>query len=83
METLVKSTRLGKINIITLDRPKANAINIAMSEQLTAAFKAFREDDSLVVAIVTGAGDKFFCGGWDMNEAPSDLVILEDRKSVV
>lgn len=79
METLVKSTRLGKINIITLDRPKANAINIAMSEQLTAAFKAFREDDSLVAAIVTGAGDKFFCGGWDMNEAASGVKDNEEH----
>jgi crotonobetainyl-CoA hydratase len=75
----VTSTRQGKTNIITLNRPKANAINIAMSEALAAAFKAFREDDDLSVAIVTGAGDKFFCGGWDMNEAASGVKDNEEH----
>ncbi|MCO5083124.1 MAG: enoyl-CoA hydratase-related protein [Rhizobiaceae bacterium] len=81
MGTFVRTARHGKIFVITLDRPKANAINIAMSGQLTEAFRTFREDDGLVVAIVTGAGEKFFCGGWDMNEAASGVKDNEEHGS--
>jgi crotonobetainyl-CoA hydratase len=73
MDQVVRTERKGRVLIVTLDRPKANAINIAMSEALTATFRGFREDDGLSVAIITGAGDKFFCGGWDMNEAASGV----------
>jgi crotonobetainyl-CoA hydratase len=32
-------------------------------------FKNFRDDPNLKVAIITGAGDKFFCPGWDLKAA--------------
>jgi len=54
---------------ITLDRPKANAIDAATSRALGAAFVAFRDDPDLRVAIVTGAGDRFFSAGWDLKAA--------------
>ncbi|WP_137391976.1 enoyl-CoA hydratase-related protein [Rhodoligotrophos defluvii] len=78
-QSSVRITRRGKISIVTLDRPKANAINIATSEALAAAFREFREDPELSVAIVTGAGEKFFCGGWDMNEAASGIKDSEEH----
>jgi 1,4-dihydroxy-2-naphthoyl-CoA synthase len=46
---------------VTLDRPKANAIDLATSKIMGETFAAFRDDPSLRVAIITGAGDKFFC----------------------
>ncbi|MFO0998626.1 MAG: enoyl-CoA hydratase-related protein [Alphaproteobacteria bacterium] len=58
---------------ITLDRPKANAINAEMSHAMAAAFTRFKEDDSLQVAIITGQGEKFFSGGWDMNEVAAGV----------
>jgi crotonobetainyl-CoA hydratase len=54
---------------ITLDRPKANAIDAATSLYMGNAFATFRDDDSLRVALVTGAGDKFFSAGWDLKSA--------------
>ncbi|MEX2439560.1 MAG: enoyl-CoA hydratase-related protein [Actinomycetota bacterium] len=54
---------------ITLDRPKANAIDSATSRELGETFAAFRDDDALRVAILTGAGDRFFSAGWDMKAA--------------
>ena len=51
---------------VTLDRPKANAIDLATSKIMGETFAAFRDDPSLRVAIITGAGDKFFCPGWDL-----------------
>lgn len=53
---------------ITLDRPKANAIDVATSLALYAAFARLHEDPTLRVAIVTGTG-RFFSAGWDLNAA--------------
>ena len=51
---------------LTIDRPKANAIDSATSRAMGEAFVAFRDDPELRVAIVTGAGDRFFSAGWDL-----------------
>ncbi len=51
---------------LTIDRPKANAIDSATSRAMGEAFIAFRDDPDLRVAIVTGAGDRFFSAGWDL-----------------
>jgi len=53
---------------IVLDRPKANAIDAALSRQLGEAFTAFRDDPQLRCAIVTGTG-RFFSAGWDLKAA--------------
>lgn len=61
----------GEVLEITLDRPPANAINGAASRALDAAFQRLHDDDALRVAIVTGGGEKFFSGGWDLKAAAS------------
>ena len=62
-------TRHGAVLEVVLDRPKANAIDLETSRQMGEVFTEFRDDDSLRVAIITGAGDKFFCPGWDLKAA--------------
>ena len=59
----------GPVLEVTLDRPKANAIDAATSRELSRLFAAFRDDPGLRVAILTGAGDRFFSAGWDLNAA--------------
>jgi len=59
----------GAVVEITLDRPKANAIDAATSRALGAAFIGFRDEPALRVAIVAGAGDRFFSAGWDLKAA--------------
>ena len=54
---------------VTLDRPKANAIDAPTSRIMGEVFMAFRDDPELRVAILTGAGEKFFCPGWDLKAA--------------
>lgn len=54
---------------VTLDRPKANAIDLKTSREMGDVFKAFRDDPELRVAIVRTAGEKFFCAGWDLKAA--------------
>jgi crotonobetainyl-CoA hydratase len=59
----------GGILVVTIDRPEANAIDAATSRELGETFVAFRDDAALRVAIVTGAGDRFFSAGWDLKAA--------------
>jgi len=63
---------------VTLDRPKANAIDLAASRRLNEVFTAFRDDPALRVAIVTGAGDRFFSPGWDLKAAATGEESDED-----
>jgi crotonobetainyl-CoA hydratase len=65
----VKTAIEGPILEVTLDRPKANAIDLAASRRLNEVFSAFRDDPALRVAIVTGAGERFFSPGWDLKAA--------------
>jgi len=68
-ESPVKTETRGHVLQVTLDRPKANAIDLATSLAMGLAFQRFRDDPDLRVAIVTGAGEKFFCPGWDLKAA--------------
>ena len=65
----IKTTRKGAVLEVTLDRPSANAIDLATSRRMGEVFANFRDDPDLRVAIVTGAGEKFFCPGWDLKAA--------------
>ena len=54
---------------MTLARGKANTIDAATSRAMGEVFTAFRNDPAYRVAILTGAGDRFFSGGWDLEAA--------------
>jgi crotonobetainyl-CoA hydratase len=63
---------------VTLDRPPANAIDLATSREMGELFASFRDDPDLRVAIVRTAGDKFFCAGWDLKAAAAGDDVLGD-----
>ena len=65
----IRTRREGAVLEITLDRPKANAIDLATSRVMGETFREFRDDDSLRVAILRAAGERFFCPGWDLKAA--------------
>jgi len=65
----VTTVRNGSILEITLDRPKANAIDAATSRRLSQCFTDFRDDPELRAAILTGTGERFFSAGWDLSAA--------------
>ncbi len=69
MSEVVKTKRVGGIFEVTLDRPKANAIDLITSRLMGETFKEFRDDPDLRVAIIRTAGDKFFSAGWDLKAA--------------
>lgn len=61
--------RDGEVAIVTLNRPQVrNAVNAVTANALAQAFADFDRDNSLSVAILTGAGGTF-CAGFDLREA--------------
>lgn len=78
----VKTRREGGVLQVTLDRPKANAIDTETSRAMGEVFLAFRDDPELRVAIITGGGEKFFCAGWDLKSAGAELEVLEEDYGV-
>jgi len=69
MNDVVRTERRGAVLEVTLDRPKANAIDAPTSRIMGDVFAAFRDDPDLRVAILTAAGERFFCPGWDLKAA--------------
>ncbi|MDH3733383.1 MAG: enoyl-CoA hydratase-related protein [Gemmatimonadota bacterium] len=65
----VRIERHGPVLEVTIDRPKANAIDNTTSHRLGEVFCDYRDDDELLCAILTGAGDRIFCAGWDLKDA--------------
>ena len=65
----IRSETRGHVFEVTLDRPKANAIDLATSRVMGQVFTRFRDDPDLRVALLTATGDKFFCPGWDLKAA--------------
>jgi enoyl-CoA hydratase/carnithine racemase len=59
----------GAVRVITLNRPEVlNAWNMPMREALVAAFNAAQEAPEIGAIVLTGAGDRAFGAGQDLNE---------------
>ena len=70
MSNVVLYETRNQVAVITLNRPeRLNAISLQLRQELADAVMRFEADDSLRVAILTGAGDKAFCAGMDLKEA--------------
>jgi enoyl-CoA hydratase len=65
MSTVRSTDHAGGVRLLTLDRPKANAIDERLLTDLRAALAAARDDDGVRAVVLTGAG-AFFSGGFDL-----------------
>jgi enoyl-CoA hydratase len=75
---LVRHEVEGPIATITLDRPqKLNALTPAMLEALVAVLDEIEADEAIRVMVLTGAGERAFCAGADIDAwsslAPIDM----------
>lgn len=62
----VNTERLGRVFVVTINRPDVrNAIDREVANALVRAFQNFDADDSLAVAVLTGANNTF-CSGFDL-----------------
>ena len=78
MNSPIQVETRGAVLVVTLNRPTANAIDVPTSRLMGETFAEFRDDPALRVAIITGAGDKFFCAGWDLKAAAQGEVVDSD-----
>ena len=78
VQNAVRTHSEGGVLTITLDRPKANAIKVATSHALYAAFAQLQNDPALRVAVLTGTG-RFFSAGWDLTGATEGEAIDADH----
>jgi crotonobetainyl-CoA hydratase len=78
MNPAVRTAVDNGVLTITLDRPKANAIDVTTSLALHAAFVRLQQEPALRVAIITGTG-RFFSAGWDLSAAVAGEAIDADH----
>lgn len=72
MSNFILTERRGAVGVITLNRPEVlNAWNRPMREALVTAFDAFEADAQVRALVLTGAGDRAFGAGQDLNETKS------------
>lgn len=78
MSEYLEITKNGQILEIVLNRPKANTLDGPLSREMGQVFAGFRDDPEMRVAILTGAGEKFFSAGWDLNAVAEGEEYLGD-----
>lgn len=62
----IELVRRGWVLEVTLNKPKVNAIDRAMSQVMGRAFALLRDDPDLWCAILASAADRIFSAGWDL-----------------
>ncbi|MBI3724203.1 enoyl-CoA hydratase/isomerase family protein [bacterium] len=65
----IRVTRQGAAGVVTIDRPKVNALRARTMEELARATEELSQDDAVRAIVVTGAGDRAFSGGADLASA--------------
>lgn len=75
----VRTEVVDGVLVVTLDRPTANAVDVATSLALYDAFARLEDDPDLRVGIVTGAGERFFSAGWDLKAAAAGEAVDADH----
>src|ERR1700730_6969872 len=81
LETVLYEKKTG-IAYITLNRPKVrNALNKRAVADWKAAFEDARDDSEVNGVILTGAGDKSFIAGADINEVATDTPVQAEEKT--
>ena len=77
----VRLERMGHIAVVTLDRPdRQNALNDHMWDCIEGVVNDLKKELPRVL-IITGAGQKAFCAGWDMNPASINTVGIAASRS--
>ncbi len=72
----------GPVVVITINRPeRMNAIGPEVSRGLIDAWSRFRDDDTALVGVLTGAGDSAFCAGGDLKAGADGDALMQRTPS--
>jgi enoyl-CoA hydratase/carnithine racemase len=67
---MIRLEKEGPLAIVTLTNPPLNVLHPQMVAELDACFSALAADAEVVVALITGQGERAFCAGFDIKEFP-------------
>src|SRR5262245_56713526 len=67
--TDIRVAREGPVAIVTIDRPKVNALRAQTFQDLEAAFNELTADEAVRVVVLTGGGERAFSAGADLASA--------------
>ena len=67
---MISLDKQGPLAIVTLTNPPLNVLHPQMAAELDDCFTGLATDPDVVVAIMTGQGDRAFCAGFDIKEFP-------------
>lgn len=68
---MIRLEKDGPVAIVTLTNPPLNVLHPQMAVELDACFTGLASDPAVVVAVLTGEGDRAFCAGFDIKEFPA------------
>ncbi|MFC0013839.1 MULTISPECIES: enoyl-CoA hydratase/isomerase family protein [Allobacillus] len=68
MADLLSIKKNDGIATVVIDNPPMNVLSSKVTAELDQSFRQLREDESVKVIILTGAGDRAFMAGADINE---------------
>lgn len=74
----VEVVRRGRVLEVKLNKPPVNAIDVAMSQEMGAAFALLRDDPDRWVGILTAEGEKVFSAGWDLKALNAGEMTLDN-----
>ncbi|MFC1864474.1 enoyl-CoA hydratase/isomerase family protein [Chloroflexota bacterium] len=77
----IKLEKDGGLATLTLNRPALNLINHGMSNELRKVIEELGTDEGIRVLVITGAGDRAFTAGIDVNEM-KDLEVSSAREFI-
>lgn len=64
----IRYERHGRVRLVIIDRPaKMNSLDFEANDRLVEVWREFDRDQEAYVAVISGAGDKAFCAGADLN----------------
>jgi crotonobetainyl-CoA hydratase len=72
MAEVVRVQKLGDVVMVTIDRPKVNAIDQQTSRLLGDVFGDYQADRNLRCAVIAGTG-RFFSAGWDLKAGAAGI----------
>ena len=61
-------SREGPLAVITMNRPPVNALSLAQAGRLAKTLLELNGDPDLRAVVLTGAGQRAFCAGGDIEE---------------
>ena len=83
MDNLIKVDKNVHVLEVTIDRPKANAIDLATCLVMGKFFHDFRDDPDFRVAILTTIGKKFVLAGWNQRAAAEGALAFAEKQDPI